>query len=144
MSQMTEADTRKTILVVDDTPDNLSLMAALLKDTYRVKLANGGEKALAMAASASPPDLILLDVMMPGISGYEVCQRLKDNPATAGIPVIFLSALNDASDEQKGLDLGAVDFINKPISPAVALTRIRNHLRLHELECLVEHRPANP
>ena len=76
MSQMTEADTRKTILVVDDTPDNLSLMAALLKDTYRVKLANGGEKALAMAASASPPDLILLDVMMPGISGYKVCQRL--------------------------------------------------------------------
>ncbi len=119
-----------TILVVDDTPENLALMSDLLRDSYRVKVANGGEKALRIARAAEPPDLILLDVMMPGMDGYEVCRLLKDDPATAAIPVIFLTARANPEDEQQGLDLGAVDYIAKPISPPLVLARVRNHLAL--------------
>ncbi|WP_374604825.1 two-component system response regulator [Niveibacterium sp.] len=119
---------RPTLLVVDDTPDNLSLMSELLKDRYKVKIANNGEKALKIAESTSPPDLILLDIMMPGMDGYEVCQRLKEQPATRDIPVIFLTAKTDPEDEKKGLDLGAVDYITKPISPPIVLARVHTHL----------------
>ena len=121
---------RATILVVDDTPDNLSLMSNLLMDRYRVKIANSGEKALKIAASDSPPDLILLDIMMPDMDGYEVCERLKHDPATAGIPVIFLTAKAELTDEKKGLELGAVDYITKPISPPLVMARVKNHLAL--------------
>ena len=121
---------RPTILVVDDTPDNLKLMSGLLKDLYKIKIANGGEKALAIAASDSPPDLILLDIMMPGMDGYEVCRRLKCDPATRDIPVIFLTAMAETRDEEKGLKLGAVDYITKPISPPVVLARVETHLKL--------------
>ena len=100
---------KATLLVVDDTPDNLSLMSALLKDRYKVKVANHGEKGLRIAASATPPDLVLLDVMMPEMDGYEVCRRLKADPRTRHIPVIFLTAKAEIEDEQKGLALGAVD-----------------------------------
>ena len=119
---------RKTVLVVDDTPDNLSLMSGLLKDHYRVKLANNGEKALLAVRTAAPPDLILLDVMMPGMSGYEVCQRLKEDPATRDIPVIFLTAMTAVDDEKKGLDLGAADYITKPISPPILLARVKTQI----------------
>ncbi|CAK0749741.1 putative cyclic di-GMP phosphodiesterase VC_1348 [uncultured Gammaproteobacteria bacterium] len=121
---------RATILVVDDTPDNLKLMSALLKDLYKVKIANGGEKALAIAASETPPDLILLDIMMPKMDGYEVCERLKSDRATRDIPVIFLTAKAETQDEEKGLRLGAVDYITKPISPPVVLARVATHLKL--------------
>ena len=121
---------RSTILVVDDTPDNLKLMSGLLKDLYRVKIANSGEKALGIAASDSPPDLILLDIMMPEMDGYEVCQRLKRDRATRDIPVIFLTAKAETQDEEKGLRLGAVDYITKPISPPVVLARVETHLKL--------------
>ena len=124
------SDTRRTVLVVDDTPDNLSLMSGLLKDEYRVKVANGGERALAIATTVPGPDIILLDVMMPGMSGHDVCRRLKADPATAGIPVVFLTARSDQEDERLGLELGAVDYITKPISPPVVLARVRNHLEL--------------
>jgi putative two-component system response regulator len=117
-----------TILVVDDTPDNLTLMIALLRDSYRIKVANSGARALAIAATTPPPDLILLDVMMPGIDGYEVCRRLKAAPATRDIPVIFLTARSDAEDECYGLELGAVDYITKPISAHLVLARVKNHL----------------
>ena len=130
---------KDTILVVDDTPDNLSLMAGLLKDTYRVKLANSGEKALAAVRGPVPPDLILLDIMMPGMSDYEVCEQLKQDPATSGIPIIFLTAMNAAEDEKKGLDLGAADYLTKPVSPPIVLARVRNHLafkRLRDLDQL--------
>ena len=130
---------KETILVVDDTPDNLSLMAGLLKDTYRVKLANSGEKALAAVRGPTPPDLILLDIMMPGMSGYEVCEQLKQDPATSNIPIIFLTAMNAAEDEKKGLDLGAADYLTKPVSPPIVLARVRNHLafkRLRDLDQL--------
>ena len=119
---------KKTILVVDDTPDNLSLMAGLLKDEYRVKLANSGEKALTAVRGPSPPDLILLDIMMPGMSGYEVCEQLKGDPATRNVPIIFLTAMSAAEDEKKGLDLGAADYIAKPISPPIVLARVKTQL----------------
>jgi len=121
---------KATILVVDDTPDNLSLMSGLLKDTYKVKVANGGEKALKIAQSDNPPDLILLDIMMPGMDGYEVCHHLKSDPATRDIPIIFLTAKAEVEDEKKGLEMGAVDYITKPISPPIVMARVANHLAL--------------
>jgi putative two-component system response regulator len=121
---------RATILVVDDTPGILSLMNSLLEDDYKVKIANGGEKALKIVASDSPPDLILLDIMMPGMDGYEVCRRLKRDPKTMNIPVIFFSGMSDMEDEKKGLELGAVDYVTKPISMPIVMARVKNHLAL--------------
>jgi len=123
--------TRKpVVLVVDDTPDNLSLMSGLLKDLYKVKVANNGEKAISIANSDSPPDLILLDIMMPGMSGYQVCQVLKASQATRAIPIIFLTAITATEDEKKGLELGAVDFITKPVNPPVVLARVATQLQV--------------
>lgn len=119
-----------TVLVVDDTPDNLSLMAGLLKDRYRVQLANSGEKALQLVQRGEVPDLVLLDIMMPGLDGYQVLQALKANPASRDVPVIFLTAMAAAENEQHGLELGAVDYITKPINPAICLARVQAHLRL--------------
>lgn len=119
---------KPSILVVDDTPGNLAVMTALLKDDYRVKVANSGERALRLVTSGEPPALILLDVMMPGLDGYEVCRRLKADPATEAIPVIFLTARTDAEDETLGFSLGAVDYIAKPINPMVVKARIQAHL----------------
>lgn len=121
---------KATILVVDDAPDGLMLLNGILKDGYRVKVANRGEKALSIALSDNPPDLILLDVMMPEMNGYEVCERLKADERGKGIPVIFLTAKTDLEDEEKGLKLGAVDYIAKPISPAILLARVETHLKL--------------
>jgi len=123
---------KKTVLLVDDSPDNLLLMNDLLKDLYKVKVANSGEKALRIAATGQPPDVVLLDVMMPEMDGYEVCRRLKADPATRDIPIIFLTAKTEVEDEKLGLDLGAVDYITKPISPPITLARVRNHLMLKE------------
>jgi putative two-component system response regulator len=120
------------ILVVDDTPDNLDLMSNLLRDRYQVRVANHGERALSMARSGLAIDLILLDIMMPGIDGYEVCRQLKAHPGTRDIPVIFLSALSQDEDERIGLELGAVDYITKPINPAIVLARIQTHLALKQ------------
>lgn len=122
--------TKPTVLVVDDTPDNLALMRELLRDDYQVQLANGGERALKIAAMEPCPDLILLDIMMPGMDGYEVCRRLKSNPKTRDIPVVFLTAKTDIEDERKGLEMGAVDYITKPISPPIVMVRVKNHLAL--------------
>ena len=119
---------RPTVLVVDDTPDNLSLMSGLLKDRYKVKVANSGDKALRIVRNDSAPDLILLDIMMPGISGYDVCRELKADPATHNIPVIFLTAMSTVEDEKKGLEMGAADYITKPISPPILLARVENQL----------------
>jgi len=124
---------KRTVLVVDDTPDNLTLMIGLLQDDYTVRLANSGEKALRIAAAASPPELILLDIMMPEMDGYEVCRRLKANPHTRGIPVIFLTARSEVEDERLGLELGAVDYITKPLSPPILMARVNTHLTLKAL-----------
>jgi putative two-component system response regulator len=121
---------KATVLVIDDSPDSLTLMSGLLKDTYRVKVATHGDTGLKVALSAQPPDLILLDIMMPDVDGYEVCRQLKANPKSKAIPVIFLTARSDAEDEQKGLALGAVDYITKPISPAILLARVATQLAL--------------
>lgn len=130
MSQGMEYTEPASVLVVDDSPDNLSLMSGLLKDEYRVKVANNGARALKIAQSERPPDLILLDIMMPVMDGYEVCRQLKADVKTQDIPVIFLTARTDVADEQLGLELGAVDYITKPISPPIVMARVRNHLRL--------------
>ncbi|MBS1196797.1 MAG: chemotaxis protein CheY [Proteobacteria bacterium] len=121
---------KATVLVVDDTPDNLTLMSNLLKDNYKIKIANCGEKALKIAASEAPPDLILLDIMMPGMDGYEVCEKLKHERSTMNIPVIFLTAKAEVDDEKRGFELGAVDYIVKPISPPIVMARVKNHLSL--------------
>ena len=121
---------KPTVLVVDDTPDNLSLMRELLRSDYQVQLANGGERALKLAAMSPHPDLILLDIMMPVMDGYEVCRSLKANPLTRDIPVVFLTAKSEVEDEKKGLEIGAVDYITKPISPPIVLARVKTHLAL--------------
>ena len=125
---------KPTILVVDDTTDNLILMSNLLKSDYKVKIANSGGKALRIASAIIPPDLILLDIMMPDMDGYEVCKRLKKDIKTMNIPVIFLTAKNEMEDERKGLELGAVDYITKPISPPIVLARVKNHLALKAMD----------
>jgi putative two-component system response regulator len=121
---------KQTVLVVDDTPDNLTLMTGLLKDTYKTKVANNGERGLRVASTHPLPDLILLDIMMPGMDGYEVCRRLKEDRLTADIPVIFLTAKTEVEDEQKGFDVGCVDYITKPVSPPLVLARVKTHLML--------------
>ena len=121
---------KSTILVVDDTPENISTMSALLKNIYRIKAATSGAAALELARSDDGPDLILLDVVMPGMDGHDVCRRLKEDPRTADIPVIFLTAKANVEDEQKGLELGAVDYITKPVSPPIVRARLKTHLQL--------------
>ena len=119
-----------TILVVDDTPDNLMLMADLLKDRYRVKAANSGETALRVLQNNPLPDLILLDIMMPGLSGHEVARQLQQDLRTRDIPIIFLTALVSMENEIQGLELGAVDYITKPISPPLVLARVQTQLKI--------------
>ena len=120
----------ETVLVVDDSPDNLAVMAGLLKGLYRVELAGSGEQGMRRAVEEPQPDLILLDVLMPGSDGYEVMRRLKANPRTQDIPVIFLTCRNRPEDERRGLEMGAVDYLAKPVSPPILLSRVGNHLKL--------------
>jgi CheY-like chemotaxis protein len=121
---------RNTVLIVDDTPANISVISAALKDHFRTKIATNGEKALAIMNTDDRPDLVLLDVVMPGVDGYEVCRRLKSNPATCDIPIIFLTAKTEVEDEKTGFELGAVDYIHKPFSASVVLARVTAHLTL--------------
>jgi len=126
---MPDSFAKPTVLVIDDTPENLAVMSDLLRESYRVKLANGGAKGLQLAF-AEVPDLILLDIMMPEMDGYEVLERLKSDARTQAVPVIFLTAMSKPEDEERGLLLGAVDYITKPISPPIALARVATHLHL--------------
>ena len=123
---------RPRVLVVDDTEDNLFLMTALLEDDYEPMVASSGKEALAIIMSQAPPDLILLDIMMPEMDGYEVLRRIRQHPPTAIIPVIFLTALSTVEEEQLGLDLGAVDYITKPISPPLLLARVNSHIERND------------
>jgi putative two-component system response regulator len=135
-----------TILVVDDTPANIAVLMEILRGDYRVLAAINGEQALKIARGNPPPDLILLDVMMPGMSGHEVCQRLKAESSTRKIPVIFVTAMNQVDDEKQGFALGAVDYITKPVSPPIVQARVKTHLALYdqnrELEQKVRERTA--
>ena len=123
-------DQRQTVLVVDDAPPNIQVVNSILKNTYKVRIATNGEKALESVKMSPPPDLILLDVMMPGMDGYEVCTHLKTDPLTKDIPVIFLTGQTETADETRGFEVGAVDYIHKPFSPAVVQARVQTHLVL--------------
>ncbi|NJD34993.1 MAG: response regulator [Betaproteobacteria bacterium] len=130
MSDTEPRSPRPTLLVVDDTPQNLSLISEILAVDYTVKLAPSGARALTIAAT-SMIDLILLDIMMPEMDGYEVCRRLKADPKCKAIPVIFVTAVTEASSKEKGLLLGAVDYLTKPVEPDVLLSCVQRHLALH-------------
>lgn len=121
-----------TLLIVDDQPENLTVLGELLESDYIVRVASSGLRALKAAASSPRPDLILLDVMMPGIDGHEVLRHLRADPATQDIPVIFVTAMDEAHDEELGFELGAVDYIAKPIKPAVVLARVRTQVQLRQ------------
>jgi putative two-component system response regulator len=133
--------TSKTILAVDDTPENLRVVSAVLKDEFKVRVATNGEQALNMLAmEGHATDLILLDINMPGMDGHEVCRRLKANPATSAIPVIFLTARAEVDNEAKGFELGAADYITKPISPPTLLARVRTQMAMKEWRDFLEHK----
>lgn len=129
---MSDSGRRNMVLVVDDSPENIDLLGDVLKQDYEIKVALNGEKALKIAGSENPPDIILLDIMMPGMDGYEVCRRLKSDAKTQDIPVIFVTSMSEVEDETKGLEVGAIDYITKPISPAIVKARVKNHLELKE------------
>lgn len=133
-------DTKETILVVDDVPENIGYLAEILGSQYRVTFATNGQEALTAALEQPQPSLILLDVMMPVMDGYETCRRLKADLRTQGIPVIFLTAQSDTSDEEIGLLLDAVDYLHKPCHPAIVLQRVRIHLELHNQNMALEER----
>lgn len=128
-SASTEPPPRLSLLLVDDTPENLMLLSNLLKEEYRVRLASNGTKALELCTSDNPPDLVLLDIMMPDIDGFEVAKRMREHPTSENIPVIFVTAMTSADARIKGLDLGAVDFITKPVDPEALKYRVRNFMR---------------
>lgn len=120
-----------TVLVVDDTPDNIDVLKGVLSDEFIVKAVTSGEKALSIAETAQP-DVILLDIMMPGMDGYEVCRRLKEMETTREIPVIFVTAMSETTDEERGFELGCVDYLTKPINPALTLARVKTHTALRK------------
>jgi len=139
-----EPNNKYTILVADDTAEIREILSVILKPDYQVKIAATGTEALEIANDMDTPDLILLDVMMPGMDGFETCRKLKENEGTKDIPVIFLTASIEAKNEEMGLTLGAVDYVSKPFSPALLIARVRNHLELKSnrdnLERLVQNR----
>jgi putative two-component system response regulator len=134
-----ETARKEVVLIVDDTPDNIALLTGLLKNKYRVIVATNGLRALEIVRATLVPDLILLDIVMPGLDGYQTCERLKTDPDTADIPIIFLTAKNEVGDEAVGFDLGAVDYITKPISPLIVLARIDTHLALSRSRKLLKN-----
>jgi len=129
---MNKSDEKQRILVVDDTPANIDLLVAVLQGDYEIMAAINGERALKIVRSTHKPDMILLDIMMPGMDGYEVCRQLKTDPATSDIPIIFVTARTEVADETLGFELGAVDYITKPISPPIVRARVHTHLTLHD------------
>lgn len=143
---MQDTQSRPTILVVDDTRENIMVLDEVLRGDYKIKAATNGELALKIANGETPPDLVLLDIMMPGMDGYEVCRRLKAESPTRRIPVIFVTAMSEVQDEAKGFELGAVDYITKPISPLIVQARVKTQLALYnqnrELERKVRERTA--
>jgi len=130
---------RRSILIVDDTPENIDVLKGILADQYSIRAATHGELAIKIARKQRP-NLILLDVMMPGMDGYEVCRRLKADPATADIPVVFVTAKTETEDEQNGFDAGAIDYITKPVNPALVNARVKTHLALADQQHTCQQR----
>jgi len=137
---MTDKLDKQKILVVDDVDENIFVLNEILNHDYIVKVALNGEKALQIASSNDPPDLILLDIMMPGMDGYEVCRQLKQNSATKNIPIIFVTAKDDSANEEKGFALGAVDYITKPVNFCIVKARVKTHLSLYDSNRLLEQK----
>ncbi len=131
---MTEDNKKLRVLVVDDVKENISALNRMLRPYYMIMAAQNGEKALSLSRSDKPPDIILLDVMMPEMDGFEVCRRLKADPKTEDIPIIFLSGLHDTENKVKGLELGAVDFVSKPFQPEEVIARLITHLEIYTLK----------
>jgi len=125
---MPTTEPKKTVLVVDDAAENIDLLRAILAPLYALKVAINGEKALKIALSDAPPDLILLDIMMPGMDGYEVCRRIKAHATANGIPILFVTSMDDPQDQALGLSLGAADFIAKPFEPEDVVARVAAQL----------------
>lgn len=129
---------RQTVLIVDDIPENIDVLREILKNSYRLKVALNGEEALEIVRSGEPPDLVLLDVMMPRMDGYEACRRMKSDSRTSGVPVIFITAMGEEKDETRGFELGAVDYITKPVNPAIVNARVKTHLALRNQSVALE------
>jgi len=127
------SDVKSVVLVVDDISENIDIMIGILENDYVVKMALDGERALEIAAKEPHPDIILLDIMMPGMNGYEVCTILKEDVSTSNIPVIFVTAKDDLRGELKGFDVGGVDYITKPVIPEIVLARVKTHLKLKDV-----------
>ncbi len=140
---MNKAKSKQSILVVDDIPTNIKVLGESLRETCQVRIATNGERAIEIACSANPPDLILLDIMMPGMDGYETCSRLKAEKQAQNIPVIFITAKDQEEDETRGLEVGAVDYIVKPFSLPIVHARIRTHLELKQHRDLLEKLSAH-
>jgi len=135
---MNTSNQKATLLIVDDMPENIDVLRGILKDHYKLKIATDGQKALKIANSEQKPDVILLDIMMPDMDGYEVCKKLKENYNTADIPVIFVTAKGEVEDESLGFDVGAVDYITKPVSAPLVLRRVQTHLNLYDNKRLLD------
>ena len=131
-----------TILIVDDSAENLALLNELLQPAYRVRVATSGQKALQLAVTSPKPDLIMLDVMMPGMDGYEVFSRLREDLRTRDIPVIFVTAMDSTEAEMRGLEIGAVDYITKPVVPLIVLARVRTQIELKQARDLLRNQNA--
>ena len=129
---MTDTQKNATVLIVDDIETNIDVLNGILHANYNVKFALDGKTALEIASKEPHPDIILLDVMMPGMNGYEVCLSFKQNPLIASIPVIFVTAFDDLVGELRGFDVGGVDYILKPVIPEIVLARVKTHIELHE------------
>ncbi len=129
---MTQAQDRATVLVVDDAPENIEILSEILQGQYKVKVASSGERALSIVLGDKPPDLVLLDIMMPGIDGYEVCRQIKAHPQRRAIPIMFVTSMEETEDEALGLAMGAEDYITKPFSPYIVLARVKTHLALYD------------
>ncbi|MBF0379903.1 MAG: response regulator [Magnetococcales bacterium] len=123
-------ENRSKILIVDDERLNINVLNNILKDDYQIKVAVNGKQAIERALSDPQPDMILLDIIMPGFNGFEVCKQLKQNPDTANIPVIFITAKDSEKDEIQGLEVGAINFLTKPVRPAIVKARVKNHLTI--------------
>lgn len=136
-------DVAATILIVDDLPDNLAVLADILLPYYRVLAASSGDRALKIAASEPQPNLILLDLMMPGMDGYQVLERLQSNARTHAIPVIIVTAINEVEDEERGLEMGAADYIAKPLRPRIVLARVHTHIAIKQAADILRDRNAD-